>query len=76
MVTTDIYTNSEKYQVAIELEQYVAEPELPRFETTAKLARRWLKAQGKPSHNLLYFVTAVKALEQLWNDEHKSVQPE
>ncbi len=61
----------EQYMLDAELERYVTEPQQPRFDRTAKLARQYLKVKGENPHDLLQFVTAVKALEQLYTDEHK-----
>jgi hypothetical protein len=74
-MTTEMKYTTEQYMVGIELENYVAEAERPQFDRTAKLARQWLKAQGINSSNLLHFVTAVKSLEKLWDDEHITKKP-
>lgn len=59
-----------QYMLDVELENYISQALKPRFESTAKLARQFLKIQGKNPNDLLQFVTAVKALEQLYDDEH------
>lgn len=62
---------AEQYMFDAELENYISQPTRPTFNLTAKLARQFLKVRGKNPHDLLQFVTAVKSLEQLYNDEHR-----
>ena len=57
-------TTVKQWDFEIDLEKYVKQPGIPRFNETAKLARRFLELKGYPS-NLLQFVTAVRSLEQL-----------
>ena len=65
----------EQYMLDGELERYIHEPTQPKFDRTAKLARQFLKVQGREEpNNLLQFVTAVKSLEQLWEGESKCRQ--
>ena len=70
MVATTEYT-AEQYLLDIELERYITEPQRPRFDRTAKLARQFLKVQGGNPTDLLQFVTAVKSLEKLYNENKK-----
>ena len=61
----------EQYMLDGELEKYITSPTKPRFDTTAKLARHFLKVKGENPYDLLQFVTAVRSLEQLYEEEHK-----